>query len=156
MRLPTLRWYGKPPNKQRRPLSPCRDVERVGRLGALGLGDLARPEDRPAEHRIGVGPGPAAGEIDRRKGRPGPLETAMRDRDRSDVISISRIGRPAQSRYRCTNEARRLPLWGSTSPPLDVACTSAGPPYSISNRSDRICDVTGLPCASANPVMTSC
>ena len=81
---------GKPAEEHRRPLGPGRDVERVGRLRAFGLGQLGRPEDRPAQHRVGVGPGPAARQVDRPRigpGRllePGRIEVAQRDLDLED------------------------------------------------------------------------
>ncbi len=77
--LPVIRQAAK---EHRGPLSPRRKIDRIGRLGAFGLGQLGRPENQPTQHRVGVGPRPAARQVDRPRVGLGRLVEPSRDRDR--------------------------------------------------------------------------
>ncbi len=75
-----------PAEEQGCPLAASRDVEGVGRFGAAQFGHLGSQQNRPAQHRAGIGPGPAASDV----GRPGiaagrPFKPLRVDRVELDV-----------------------------------------------------------------------
>ena len=78
---------------------------RAGSSGGASRPGRARPSGRPG-----------SGD----QGSAWPAGRSSRGRGRSSVTSISRIGRPVQSRYRWRNPASREPSRGSTSVPPAV------------------------------------
>ncbi len=104
---------GQAAEEQGRPPLAGGDVEGIGRLGAVGLGGIRRQEGGPAEGRLRVGPGPAAGDVVGPGVGPRRAAGARRGRGRRGWIEMSRLGRPLVSSTSWVNRARGRSSRGS-------------------------------------------